>query len=755
MANIKNVIENSFVNYAGAVLQSRALVDVRDILKPSARQIFYCLFTDKFISSKPFKKTLKGIGSAMRMYIHGDSSCEGVIMRAGQPFAMRYPLIEVEGSYGSLMESGNWAASRYTASRLSPLAEYLFKDINKDTIAEWRDNYDDTEKYPAVLPTKGFYNLVNGTSGIGVGAASSIPQFNLNELNISLIKLLVNPNTPFEEIYCVPDFATGGILLNEKEIRESLKKGTGAACKLRAVMEYDNKDHCLVVTEIPYGVYTNTICGQLEELLEREDNPGIERFNDLTGTSPLIKIYLTKNVNISKVTQYLYKNTSLQYHYAINMTMLENGRYPKVFGFKDALLSYLKHQQEVYRRGFEFDLNKINKRLNIIDGLLIAIADIDNVIQIIKQSKNKDAAKVALIDKYDFNNEQVSAILEMKLSRLTNLETVDLQTEKGELLKEFERIQSILSDIKLLNLEIEKDLRAVMNKFGDKRRTKIMNVVAEEANTNSTTETTPTTYVYAVCDGGIIPFTPEQKIVVNKKGSGLNHCQVNFGYISDDTKTVIGIAADGSMTKIVNGRLIENSLNAVATKAPLISVINDFNKKYFITVSKNGVVKKSLCSEYSRTSRSTVAAKVRENDSLIWAGCAAEDEYLFIVGKQGGLVKLSMDSITTTGRATIGSKGINDEAISAAVGADTDKMFVVASGKGKFSLGAEYSISTKGSKGQTVGENTTLIANVKNDFYIIEKGVKLTRYTLNSFATKGKAAMGAKVSNESNLDLAY
>ena len=199
---MKNIIEKSFEQYAGAVLQSRALVDVRDALKPSARQIFYCLYTDKFLHSKPFKKTLKGIGSAMRMYIHGDSSCEGIIMRAGQSFAMRYPLVEVEGNGGTLLSSGNWAAPRYTSTRLSKLAAYLFEDIDKDTIDDWRDNYADNEQYPAVLPTKGFYNLVNGTSGIGIGMACSVPQYNLKELNNALIHLIDNPDCGFEEIYC-------------------------------------------------------------------------------------------------------------------------------------------------------------------------------------------------------------------------------------------------------------------------------------------------------------------------------------------------------------------------------------------------------------------------------------------------------------------------------------------------------------------------------------------------------------------------
>ena len=332
MANMKKIIEESFSQYAGAVLQSRALVDVRDCIKPSARQIFYCLYTDKFLPSKPFKKTLKAIGSAARMYIHGDSSCEGVIMRAGQPFAMRYPLIEIEGNEGNLMQSGNWAAPRYTASRLSKISEGLFNTIEKETINDWRDNYDDTEQYPTVLPSRGYYNIVNGTQGIGIGAASSIPQFNIRDVNKALETLLLNPDCSFDDIYCPPDFCTGGILLNEEEVKESLRNGRGNACKLRSVVEFDNKERCLIVTQIPYSVYTNTICGELENILnDEEHNPGIDRFNDLTGITPLIKIYLTKKATPERVLRYLYKNTSLQSHYGINMTMLEDGRFPKVF----------------------------------------------------------------------------------------------------------------------------------------------------------------------------------------------------------------------------------------------------------------------------------------------------------------------------------------------------------------------------------------------------------------------------------------
>ena len=290
-------------------------------------------------------------------------------MRAGQPFSMRYPLVEIEGSYGNLIESGNWSAPRYTSSRLSELSNSLFKDLEKEVIEEWRDNYDDTEQYPMVLPSKGFYNIVNGSFGIGVAAQTSIPEFNLKEVNEALIKILWNPSINDDEIICLPDFATGAFLLNEEEVKESLKNGQGKACKLRAKIEFDSNDRCLIVTEIPYMVYTNTICRQLETILESEDNPGIDRFNDLTGSTPLIKIYLTKKANIDKVLKYLYKNTSLQYHYGINMTMLEDGRYPKVFTWKQALVEHINHELTVYHRGFEFDLNKIKDRLHIVEGM--------------------------------------------------------------------------------------------------------------------------------------------------------------------------------------------------------------------------------------------------------------------------------------------------------------------------------------------------------------------------------------------------
>lgn len=668
MSNLGKVISESFTQYAGATLQSRALVDVRDCFKPSARQIFYCMQTDKFTSDKPFKKTLKAIGSAMRMYIHGDSSCEGVIMRAGQPFAMRYPIVEVEGSFGNLMESGNWAAPRYTASRLSKIANCLFADINKNVIAEWRDNYDDTEQYPTVLPSKGFYNIVNGTLGIGVGAASSIPQFNLKEVNEALIKLLWNPDISFEELYCAPDFATGATLLNENEIKDSLKNGTGFACKLRAVIEYDPKERCLIATEIPYGVYTNTICGELEAILIGDDNPGIDRFNDLTGSTPLIKIYLAKNANIDKVIKYLYKNTSLQSFYGINMTMLENGRYPRVFGWKEALQSHINHEEEVYRKGYEFDLNKIKDRIHIIEGLLIALANIEEVVQTIKSSTSTSAASQKLKENFLLTDAQAKAILDMKLSRLAHLEVKKLEDEKTDLEIEKEKIENILNNKELLFKEIETGLRAVATKFGDSRRTKILNVEGEEdepteiktlqvslTNKNNIFVSEVST-LYTQKRGGVgnkIKLDKEEYVIssttVNNNEVVMfftnqgNYYHTSASNLTIDQKTPIELL----FTPQKNERV-----------CAITSTSRKDTKQYILFFTKNGYIKKSEFTEYNVKRAGGAKALSLDNNDEIVSVQFTNEEKAGILTEEGNFLIVETADIRPIGRVAKGIKGI-------------------------------------------------------------------------------------------------
>ena len=713
------IIKESFTQYSGAVLQSRALVDVRDCLKPSARQIFYCLYTDKFVHSKPFKKTLKGIGSAMRMYIHGDSSCEGVIMRAGQPFAMRYPLIEVEGSFGNLMESGNWAAPRYTSARLSELANYLFADIDKDTIKEWRDNYDDTEQYPAVLSTKGFYNIVNGSMGIGIGMSSSIPQFNLREVNEALIKLLWNPDIDFEEIYCAPDFATGALLLNESAVKDSLKNGNGFACKLRSVVEFDSKERCFVVKEIPYSVYTNTICGELEKILEAEDNPGIDRFNDLTNSTPLIKIYLTRSANPDRVLKYLYKNTSLQYHYSINMTMLENGRYPKVFGWKEALQSHLDHEELVYRRGFEFDLTKIKARIHIIEGLLKAYDAIDEVVQTIKTSASSAAANEALRKLLGIDEVQAKAILDLKLSKLSKLDINKLCNEKNDLEKEKERIEAILSDITLLKKEIENGLREVAKRFGDERRTKIMNIASDEdepveikalsvslTNKNNLI-VNETSSLYTQKRGGVgskFKLEPDEYVMTSTTCQNID--TILFFTVQGNVYSyVAGALPVGEKTTIESLFMIEQAERTCAMTA----LSKNCNEKYIIFITKNGMLKKSELSEYNmKRGKSGIKALTLDTNDEIASVLFTNEEKIGISTEEGNFLICETKDVRPIGRVAKGVKGI------------------------------------KLNDGDAVASAKMMSAAVKEIVSVSREG-KIKRTSIDEFTTQGRATKGSKL----------
>lgn len=673
MSNMQKIIEDSFTQYAGAVLQSRALIDVRDCLKPSARQILYSLYDDKFLPSKPYQKTLKAVGALAKFYIHGDASAVGVLMRNGQNFAMRYPLTDVKGNAGNLLESGNWAHQRYTETRLSKLCLYLFQDIDKDTIEEWRDNYDNSEQYPSVLPSKGFYNVVNGTQGIGIGMASSIPQYNLRDVNKALEVLINNPDCSFDEIYCAPDFATGGVLVNEPEVKEFMKIGQGAACKLRAVIDYDIKENCLIVKEIPYGVYTNTICGELEKIEENEDNPGIERHNDLTNTQPLIKIYLGKNINPDRIIRYLYKNTSLQSYFGINFTMLENGRFPRVYGWKEMLQSHIDHEKIVYRRGFEYELNKYKFRVHIIDGLLICLARIDEVVQTIKNSNSTADAKKALMSSYLLDEDQAKAVLDMKLSRLANLEVKKLEDEKEELLQKIANIESILNDPIKFNNELIKGWRNVAKEFGDDRRTVIRTI--DSPKNDEGEEITPEDCIVILTEGGTIKRVPSASYKPQRRNGRGVRTQDDITSMILRTNTIDSLMVftdKGKMYRLSVDLIPEgtNTSKGVAVKAlvemdsdenPAIiySIYRNTNAKYVFFVTKKGIVKKTLLEEYEKTrKRNGLAAINLEGGDALAAVFLIKEEPIVIISENGQTIRFNSTDIKPQGRNTIGQKGI-------------------------------------------------------------------------------------------------
>ena len=721
--NMKQIIEESFTQYAGAVLQSRALVDARDCLKPSARQIFYSMKLHKFTHDKPFQKTPNPIGMALAdFYIHGDSSAEGIMMRASQKFAMRYPLTEVKGNGGMLYGSGTWAAPRYTETRLSSIADFLFKDIDKDTISEWRDNYSDTLQYPAVLPTKGFFNIVNGTMGIGIGAASSIPQFNIRDVNNALEKLLLNPNASFDELYCAPDFATGAILLNEKEVKESLRSGQGAACKLRSVVEWDNKEKCFIVTEIPYSVYTNTICGELENILNDElNNPGIERFNDLTGVEPLIKIYLSKKVNPDRVLKYLYKNTSLQYYYGINMTMLDAGRYPRVFTWKEALQAHIDHEKVVYRRGFEYDLAKIEKRIHIIDGLLICIASIDEVVHTIKSATSTAAASLELQRLFLLDAEQAKAVLDMKLARLANLEVKKLEDERDKLIKEAEAIKAILNDENLFNNELIKGWHDVTAKFGDPRRTQVMNIESENDEIVEKKQLS-----LSFTNKGAV-FVTETSMLYSQRRNGVGTKFkldkdefVVDNLVGDNTDTILFFTKKGMYYHLKLGVFNINEkqylsnfmINDDITAAALLDTKN--MDKHIVFITKNGILKKSKLSEYNlKRSTGAQAIKLDSGDEIV-SILFINNERIGILSREGQFIMVSSTPIHALGRLTRGIIGIklspSDYVVSArAIPTETTALFSITSdGYGKATSISEFNLTSTNTKGVKIQKSDAM-----------------------------------------------
>lgn len=724
MANFKTTVEENFTRYAGNVILDRAICDVRDMLKPTARMLMYSqMHITKNTPDKPFVKSARVVGDAMgHYYTHGDSSCYGTYMRMAKPFAMRYPLEECQGNSGTITSTGDEAASRYTELRLSKLGGYLFKDIDKETIDRWSDNFDETDKYPSSLPSKGFYNIVNGTTGIGVAISSSIPQFNLKEINNAMCKLLWNPNAPDSQIIVMPDFATGGIILNAPQVKESLIKGNGAACLIRSVIEYDAKNRCFKVKEIPYGVYTNTITNQIQQLLEEQPECGIEGINDGSGKTPDYIIYISKNANPEKVLNLLYKETSLQSFFTINMTVLKDGKTPKVMGLREMLLEHLKYEETIYRRGYEFDEKKIEKRIHIIDGLLICMANIDEVVHTIKNSSSTQDAATSLKAQFLLDDEQVKAVLDMKLSRLAHLEVQKLENEKLSFNKELEQIIAILNDENLLKQEVEKGLREVAVKFGDERRTKIENSI--ELNDEEINVKKQKIAVILNNNQEIRAINLEEFKSTGKGTKGtLIDKDIKDIICTETYSTIAAIDKEGTIY-FINTNLIPIQeegvkIDSICDCGEIVKIARFENKKYIILTTKQGYVKKSLMTEYN-LSKKQQGIKLKDNDEVISILFADEDENILIVNENGKLNNYPVSDIRINGRVTYGTKGSQFLIKSIAIAKKNNIVITYSlDGKGKKTSFNELPVNSKNSTGAVITEDTIGIANVSGDKILI------------------------------------
>lgn len=667
--NMEEVLSSAFLEYAGYNLQRRAIPDARDGLKWGARQLLHAQMLGKFTYDKPFKKAIKSVSQAMGFsYVHGDASAYGTFIRMAKPFVMNVPLQEAKGNYGTLINPDDHSASRYVEMRGSAAAAALLKDLDKDTILEWEDTYDLEGKFPKVLPAKGFWNLVNGCISIGSGMSCSIPPLNLRETNEALIKLLWNPDISDEELIVFPDFPTKATILNRDEVFNSLKNGTGSACKIRAKVEWDNAERCFIVKELPYSTYTNTICKELANIINEEPEVGIINIEDYTGTEPDLRIYLKKTANPDKVLRYLYKNTSLENHFNINMTVLDKGITPKVMGQRELFQAHLDHEELVYRRGFEFDLKKINARIHIIEGLLKAYDIIDEVVQTIKTSASSAAANEALRNLLEIDEVQAKAILDLKLSKLSKLDINKLCNEKSNLENEAARIEAILNDINLLKKEIEKGLREVAEKFGDERRTKILNLVEE----NDEPIEIKTLQISLTNQNNI--FVSEVSSLYTQKRGGVgNKLKMEKGeYIIstlsvETNETILLFTNDGDFYSYNGANLpigekihIESLINLKNhQKVKAIASINEKNNNNFILfITKNGYIKKSEFSEYNTNRSIGIRAITLDKNDEITNVLFTNNDKVGIVTEFGNFIIIETKDIRPIGRVARGIKAI-------------------------------------------------------------------------------------------------
>ena len=658
--DFQKTIEDAFLTYGASVAQERSIPDVRDGLKIGLRQGLYAQYSRKITHKDKFQKAQKSVAAAMdQSYVHGDMAMYDTFIRTARPWSYRYMLEDVQGNFGKPTSPDSQAAARYVEMRSSEIANYFFDGLKKNAIGEqWYMNYDDTEKIPSVFPSIGFWNLVNGCTGIAVAMATSVPQFNLKEVNDALIKIIEKPNVTFDDIYCIPDFACGGTITNAGEVKESLRTGRGKSIRLRANLQYTPSQHMIKATELPYGVFTNTIMDQLATLTTDNPDYGIERAIDHTKTEADIRIYLSKGENPQKMIAKLYHDTSLENHFAINMIMLDQGRFPKVFGWRQACDAYIAHIRECKRNMIQFELDKAEARLNVVEGLLIAVANIDEVVAIIRASESPSAAATALIARFSFNKPQVDAILAMKLSSLTRIDGIKLNSEKEELNRFIADQRHLLSSPQDLDKELIKILNIVSEKFGDARRTKITDTLGDEEEPEEIQEK-DIAVVYANSSfhlkekGKVAALRSQQIIYTTNLGS--------LTLITDKGK-MYNIPL--SKLKMEKEYKLSDVCEMTGEHPRLLIDTMSFNAYQSITcITKNGLIKKSRTNEYlARAKKGVTVMKLDSDDSIITVIMSSDDDdKIVIIGNNGYYNCYSLNEISYTGRMTKGVRAIKLE----------------------------------------------------------------------------------------------
>ena len=707
---ITEEVEQSLLDYGMSIITDRALPSAEDGLKPVNRRILYDMFDKGYMNNKKFVKCAQPVGDTMgRFHPHGDSSIYGALAWMSQDWNMRYPLIAWHGNNGS-RDGDEPAAYRYTECKLSKLGEEMLADIKKNTV-DWMNAYTDEEQEPIYLPGRIPNLIVNGTSGIAWAMACSFAPHNLTEVMNAAIHVVNNPECAVKELLefiTGPDFPTGGLVINKDELPTAYLTGKGRA-RIRGEykIESDKKADTIVFTSIPYKVSKEALTVKLDELCEKGEITGISTIRDESNKDGVrFVIELDKGVSAETVIPKIFKLTPLETTYSFNQVALVDKK-PRLLNIKQLLENYIEHQRDVLLRKTQFDLDKVNARIHILDGLLIALENIDNIIALIKGSASAAAAKEVLMKKYNFSDVQAKAILDMKLSRLTKLESVEVEDEKKEKIELKNKYEAILSNPtpELVNI-----FTFIKDTYGDARRTTITQVaVAKEEKEIEFVE--PEKCVVVMTEGGLIKRVPSTSFRAQKRnGKGVKtQDDITSAVIRTNTIDSLMVFTDqGRMYRILvndipvgtnttKGQSIRSLIAMEPNETPTLiySIYRDTDAKYILFVTKNGMIKKTALEEYVKTKKKTgiAAITLKENDVLASVNLV-KDEDVVLLTHDGMGIKISSQDVAATSRATSGVKGITmkpeDYIVSALPVRHPEDQIAIISDKG---LGKKFPLS--------------------------------------------------------------
>jgi len=786
--DLKERMEKFYIDYAMSVIAARALPDVRDGLKPVQRRVLYSMIELNNGPDKPHRKSARIVGDTMGKYHpHGDSSIYGALVNMAQEWSIRYPLVDGHGNFGS-MDGDGAAAMRYTEARLSKISMELLADINKDTV-DFVPNFDETEKEPVVLPGRYPNLLVNGTTGIAVGMATNIPPHNLREIVKAVNKIIDNRieedrDTSIEEVLDIvkaPDFPTGGLILGTRGCEEAYRTGRGKV-KVRAVTDIEtlpNGKSQIIVSEIPYLVNKANMIIKIAELVKLKKIEGITDIRDESNREGVrVVIELKKDANANVILNQLYKHTQMQDTFGVIMLALVNNE-PKVLNLLEMLKYYLLHQEEVVTRRTKYDLNKAEERDHILQGLLKALDFIDEVIAIIRSSRNTQIAKERLIERFELTDVQAQAIVDMRLRALTGLERERLENEHQELLEKIAELKAILADEKLLLGVIKEEITAISDKFGDDRRSQIGydedDIDLEDLIPRSNTIVARTNLGY------IKRMTVDNFKTQNRGGKGIKGMQtIEEDYIEDLLMTLthdylyfftnygrvyrMKAYEIPEASRTARGIAIVNllQLNPGEKVSAMIPIKEeDMEGKNLFMATKKGLVKKTSLDEFVNIRKTGLAAiNLRDDDELIEVKLTNEESEIFLVTKHGMCIRFKETDVRATGRTSMGVIGMNlddeDEIVAMQQQSQGDSLLIVSeNGMGKRTYLDEFNIQYRGGKGvkcYKITEKTGDVVGAKavnddNEIMMITTEGIIIKLRVQDISTMGRIASGVKMMN--------